>query len=316
MSQSSSAGNANAKTNAKRATVFVRLKEGVLDPQGVTIQKALVQMGYDDVLSVRSGRFFELEVKADAAEMERTLDEVCSRAAGQPGDRKLPSGDGPMKFGVVTFPGSNCDYDAYAAVRHVLGEEVEFLWHKSSDLLGSDVVILPGGFSYGDYLRAGAIARFSPIMAEVVRFANGGGLVIGICNGFQVLTEVGLLPGALIRNAHLRFRCKYVTLRTENTQTPFTSACRPGELLRIPIAHGDGNYYDFEGDVAALEDSGRVVFRYVDASGEVAPEANPNGFAQQYRRDNERGRQCSGHDAPPGASGREYSRIQRWPAGV
>lgn len=182
-----------------------------------------------------------------------------------------------MKFGVVTFPGSNCDYDAFAAVRHILGEDVDFLWHKSSDLAGSDVVILPGGFSYGDYLRAGAIARFSPIMQEVVRFADAGGLVIGICNGFQVLTEVGLLPGALIRNAHLRFSCKYVYLRVENNSGPFTQECSPGEVLKIPIAHGEGNYYHFEDDIRELEDSGQVIFRYVDAHGRVTPEANPNG---------------------------------------
>ena len=182
-----------------------------------------------------------------------------------------------MKFGVVTFPGSNCDYDAYAAVRFVLGEEVEFLWHKSSDLQRSDVVILPGGFAYGDYLRAGAIARFSPIMHEVVRFARSGGLVIGICNGFQVLTEVGLLPGALIRNSHLRFSCKYVRLRVDNNTTPFTSVCKVGDILRVPIAHGEGSYYHFDGDIRKLEESGRVVFRYVDREGEATARSNPNG---------------------------------------
>jgi phosphoribosylformylglycinamidine synthase len=149
-----------------------------------------------------------------------------------------------------------------------LGEEVEFLWHKSSDLKNSDVVILPGGFAYGDYLRAGAIARFSPIMQEVVRFARSGGLVAGICNGFQVLTEVGLLPGALIRNAHLRFSCKFVYLKVENNATPFTCECCPGDVLKIPIAHGD---------IRKLEDAGQVVFRYVDSTGRVTPEANPNG---------------------------------------
>jgi len=182
-----------------------------------------------------------------------------------------------MKVGVVTFPGSNCDYDAYAAVRHILKENVVFLWHKSSDLQGVDLVILPGGFSYGDYLRSGAIARFSPIMEQVVSFANSGGFVLGICNGFQVLTESGLLPGALIRNSHLRFSCKYVNLRVENAGTPFTGACRQGDVLRIPIAHGDGNYYNFDGDISELENSGRVVFRYVDHRGEVTGEANPNG---------------------------------------
>ncbi len=182
-----------------------------------------------------------------------------------------------MKFGVVTFPGSNCDYDAYAAIRHVLGEQVEFLWHKSEDLLGSDVVILPGGFSYGDYLRAGAIARFSPIMERVVRFARSGGLVMGICNGFQVLTEAGLLPGALMRNSHLRFSCKHVYLRTEKTGSPFTATIPVGDVLKIPIAHGEGNYYNFDGDIRQLEDRGQVLFRYCDESGAVTPEGNPNG---------------------------------------
>jgi phosphoribosylformylglycinamidine synthase len=182
-----------------------------------------------------------------------------------------------VKFGVVTFPGSNCDYDAYAAVKHILKEEVEFLWHKSEDLCGSDVVILPGGFSYGDYLRAGAIARFSPIVKQVIRFAHSGGLVIGICNGFQILTECGLLPGALMRNAHLRFSCKYVYLRVENTATKFTQLCTKGEVLKIPIAHGEGNYYHFADEIRRLEDNGQVVFRYVDRDGNVTADANPNG---------------------------------------
>lgn len=182
-----------------------------------------------------------------------------------------------MKVGVVTFPGSNCDYDAYSAIKQVLGEEVVFLWHKSEDLQGVDLVILPGGFAYGDYLRAGAIARFSPIMNKVIPFARSGGMVMGICNGFQVLTESGLLPGALIRNSHLRFSCKFVYLKVESNQTRFTNACSEGDLLKIPIAHGEGNYYNFDGDIGQLEDSGQVVFRYVDKSGQATPEANPNG---------------------------------------
>jgi phosphoribosylformylglycinamidine synthase len=182
-----------------------------------------------------------------------------------------------MKVGVVTFPGSNCDYDAYAAIRHVMNEEVEFLWHKSTDLQSSDMIILPGGFSYGDYLRSGAIARFSPIMEKVVKFANSGGLVIGICNGFQVLTESGLLPGALIRNDHLRFSCKQVYLRTEQTRTPYTSSLSVGDVLRIPIAHGDGNYYHFADDLKQLEDNGQVVFRYCERDGSITDAANPNG---------------------------------------
>jgi phosphoribosylformylglycinamidine synthase len=184
-----------------------------------------------------------------------------------------------MKVGVVTFPGSNCDYDAYQAVRAILKEEVEFLWHKSSDLLGSDLVILPGGFAYGDYLRAGAIAKFSPIMDKVIEFAHGGGLVMGICNGFQVLTECGLLPGALMRNEHLRFSCKFVHLRVENDRTVFTQACQRGDVLKIPIAHGEGNYYHFDDELKVLEDSGQVAFRYCDAAGNVSDEANPNGSA-------------------------------------
>lgn len=182
-----------------------------------------------------------------------------------------------MKFGVVTFPGSNCDYDAYAAVKHVMHGEVEFLWHKSEDLAGCDVIILPGGFSYGDYLRSGAIARFSPIMRKVIDFAKSGGMVMGICNGFQVLTEAGLLPGALIRNDHLRFSCKYVYLRTERTGTAFTSLIPKGRVLKIPIAHGDGNYYHFEGDIRKLEENQQVLFRYSDPTGAITLESNPNG---------------------------------------
>lgn len=182
-----------------------------------------------------------------------------------------------MKVGVVTFPGSNCDYDAYSAIRHVLNEEVEFLWHKSTDLLGCDLVILPGGFSYGDYLRGGAIARFSPIMEAVIAFAHSGGLVLGICNGFQILTECGLLPGALMRNSHLRFACKDVYLRVEQTNSPYTRLCDDGEVLKVPIAHGEGNYYHFDDEIQKLENAGRVVFRYCDAGGQVTSQANPNG---------------------------------------
>lgn len=184
-----------------------------------------------------------------------------------------------MKVGVVTFPGSNCDYDAYQAVRAILKEEVEFLWHKSGDLLGSDLVILPGGFAYGDYLRAGAIAKFSPIMDKVIKFAHGGGLVMGICNGFQVLTECGLLPGALMRNEHLRFSCRFVHLRVENNSTVYTQACRKGDVLKIPIAHGEGNFYHFDDELKVLEDNGQVAFRYCDAAGNITDESNPNGSA-------------------------------------
>jgi len=182
-----------------------------------------------------------------------------------------------MKFAVVVFPGSNCDHDAYYAVKHVLGEDVEFVWHKETSLGAADAVILPGGFAHGDYLRTGAIARFSPIMQDVRRFAGAGGPVLGICNGFQVLLEAGLLPGAMLRNDSLHFRCEHVRVRVEHTDTPFTEACRAGQVLRIPIAHGEGNYYADPEVVERLERNRQVIFRYVDASGDVTAAGNPNG---------------------------------------
>ncbi len=181
------------------------------------------------------------------------------------------------KVGVVVFPGSNCDRDAFNAFSSVMNQKVKFLWHKDTSLDGVDVVVLPGGFSYGDYLRSGAIARFSPIMNEVVRFAQRGGLVMGICNGFQVLVESGLLPGALLKNAKLKFVCRQVYLRTETTRTPFTSALEQGQILKVPVAHGDGNYYADEATLKSLEDEDRIVFRYSTRNGEITKEANPNG---------------------------------------
>lgn len=182
-----------------------------------------------------------------------------------------------MKFGIVTFPGSNCDYDAYQAITDTLGEDAVYLWHKDHDLAGSDVIILPGGFSYGDYLRAGAIARFSPIMQEVVGHAKAGGPVIGFCNGFQIACEAGLLPGALLRNSHLQFVSESVLLRVENTGTLFTNLYEKGELLRIPVAHGEGRYVAAPDVLDALENDARVIFRYADARGEISADANPNG---------------------------------------
>jgi phosphoribosylformylglycinamidine synthase subunit PurQ / glutaminase len=182
-----------------------------------------------------------------------------------------------MKFGVVIFPGSNCDHDALYAVSQNLGQPVEPIWHESEDLLGCDVILLPGGFSYGDYLRAGAIARFSPVLKAVRRFAQQGGLVAGICNGFQILVEAGLLPGALTRNRGLRFVCKTVHLRVETTDSPFTQACRAGQVLAVPIAHGEGCYYADDATLDALERQNRVAFRYVSPAGKETPEANPNG---------------------------------------
>jgi phosphoribosylformylglycinamidine synthase len=182
-----------------------------------------------------------------------------------------------MKFGIVTFPGSNCDYDAHHAVTDELGAEAVYLWHKSHDLEGVDVVILPGGFSYGDYLRAGAIARFSPIMREVVAHARRGGPVVGICNGFQIACEAGLLPGALMRNAGLQFVSAPVRLRVENTDTMFTNRYRQGDVLRLPVAHGEGRYTADADTIHRLEDEGRVLFRYVNAAGETDGASNPNG---------------------------------------
>ena len=182
-----------------------------------------------------------------------------------------------MRFGIIVFPGTWSDRDCYYVLDKVLTQKVRYIWHKETDLSDCDCVVLPGGFSYGDYLRAGAIARFSPVMGAVERFAAKGGLVFGICNGFQILCESGLLPGALLRNNHLQFRCQWVCLRVENDTSPFTSRCRSGQVLRIPISHYDGSYYADEATLAELEANRRVVFRYSTPEGEIIPEANPNG---------------------------------------
>ena len=182
-----------------------------------------------------------------------------------------------MTFAVVVFPGSNCDHDAQYAAVEVLGQRAEYIWHKDTSLKGADVVILPGGFAHGDYLRTCAIARFSPIMAEVRRFAEAGGPVLGIGNGFQVLLEAGLLPGAMLRNRSVQFRCEHVVVKVEQTDTPFTGACTPGQLLRLPIAHGEGNYYAEPDVLDRLERNRQVVFRYVNAQGLPSDESNPNG---------------------------------------
>ena len=182
-----------------------------------------------------------------------------------------------MKFGVVVFPGSNCDHDAYHAAKDVLGQEAEFLWHKDTGLKGADVIVLPGGFAHGDYLRTGAIARFSPIMPAIQDFARRGGPVLGICNGFQVLLESGLLPGAMLRNRDLKFHCEHVTVCVEQTDTPFTASATKGQRLRLPIAHGEGNYYAEPEVIRELESDRRVIFRYCDATGAATEAANPNG---------------------------------------
>ena len=182
-----------------------------------------------------------------------------------------------IKFAVIVFPGSNCDHDAYHAAKHVLGQEAEFIWHKETSLKGADVVILPGGFSYGDYLRTGAIAQFSPVMAAVKAFAEAGGPLLGICNGFQVLCETRLLPGALLRNRDLKFHCEQVHVRVEQTDTPFTGRATAGQVLKLPIAHGEGNYFADAATLEALESARRVIFRYSDETGREVGAANPNG---------------------------------------
>ena len=181
------------------------------------------------------------------------------------------------KFGVVVFPGSNCDHDAYYVLNKILDYDVKFLWHKEEDMNGFDVIILPGGFSYGDYLRSGAIARFSPIMNKVIEFAENGGYLIGICNGFQILLEAGLLPGVMLRNESLQFVCKDVYLKIENSDTAFTKGIKSEKLIKIPIAHGDGNYFTDEHTLKSLEENNQVVFRYSSDNGIVAKKNNPNG---------------------------------------
>jgi len=182
-----------------------------------------------------------------------------------------------MKFGVVVFPGSNCDHDAFYAVSHILKKPVEFIWHQSQDLANCDAIILPGGFAYGDYLRTGAIARFSPVMKSVGKFAHSGGMVLGVCNGFQILLEAGLLPGAMMRNSGLRFICRHVHTRVEQIDTPFTNAAAKGQILTMPIAHSDGNYTCDEGTLAELERNRQVIFRYTSADGANDAAGNPNG---------------------------------------
>ena len=182
-----------------------------------------------------------------------------------------------MRFGVIVFPGSNCDHDTYHVLKHVMGQETVFLWHQETHLRDVDGVIIPGGFSYGDYLRCGAIAKFSPAMNNVRRYVEEGKPVLGICNGFQILQEAGLLPGAMLRNPGLKFICRQVYLRTDNHQTPFTSCCRGAQILKMPIAHNEGNFFIPADELEELEQNNQIVFRYVDAEGQATSEANPNG---------------------------------------
>jgi len=182
-----------------------------------------------------------------------------------------------MKFGIIVFPGSNCDHDCYYVIKHVVKEDVEYIWHKDEDLNDFDCIILPGGFSYGDYLRTGAIARFAKIMEAVSEFAKRGGLVIGICNGFQILLEAGLLPGAMIKNKTLKFICKHVYIRVEDINTPYTLNYKKGDVLKIPIAHSDGNYFTDSETLKTLQNNGQIIFRYCNPEGEITEDSNPNG---------------------------------------
>ena len=184
---------------------------------------------------------------------------------------------GSARFGVVVFPGSNCDHDAYFALHEIFHQDTRLLWHKDGSVGDVDVVIVPGGFAYGDYLRCGAIARFSPIMKDVISFAERGGIVIGICNGFQILCEAGLLPGALLQNAGMKFECRQVHLRVERSVSPFTSRCAAGDVLEMPIAHGEGNYYVDKTKLSRMEEQGQILFRYSDADGSITASGNPNG---------------------------------------
>ena len=184
------------------------------------------------------------------------------------------------KFGVIVFPGSNCDHDSYNVIKHVLGQSCEFVWHEDVNLSGFDCIIIPGGFSYGDYLRTGAIASLSPIMDSVEKFASRGGPVIGTCNGFQILVEAGLLPGVLIRNSSLMFVCRWVNIRVENNQTVFTGNLKAGDVLRMPVAHGEGSYYCTGDVLKSLEENSQIVFRYCDGEGRVTQESNPNGSVE------------------------------------
>ncbi len=214
-----------------------------------------------------------------------------------------------MKFGVLVFPGSNCDHDTYNVIAEIARQPVTFLWHDSEDLQGVDAVLVPGGFAYGDYLRTGAIARFSPVMQSVQKFAAGGGLVLGICNGFQILTEAGLLPGALMRNAGLKYICKQVHLRVETANSPFTSQLAKGEVLQIPIGHMEGNYFCTAEDLRQLEAEDRIAFRYANPAGEISAGGQSERLPGQHRGNSERGQKRARHDAAPGSIEREIARL-------
>ena len=245
-----------------RARVYVTLKPSVFDPQGRVVADALVSLGYQDVKDVRQGKFFEVELDAsDAADVKARVTEMADTLLANPVIESYRV-EVFMKFAVIVFPGSNSDRDAAYAAGPVIGQRAELVWHKDTSLGDADAVILPGGFAHGDYLRTGAIARFSPIMAAVSRFAARGGPGLGICNGFQILLEAGLLPGAMVRNDSVKFVSRHVDVRVEQTDTPFTVSCQPGQMLRLPVAHGEGNYFAEPVVLQDLEANRQVIFRY------------------------------------------------------
>ena len=300
-----------------KARVFVTLKPSVFDPQGHTITEALHQMGYGGVDDVRQGKYFELNLPGTSADQAQDAGRRSrAEAAGQSGHRELSHRGRRMKFAIVVFPGSNCDHDAYHATKHVLGQDAEFVWHKETDLKGADVVILPGGFAHGDYLRTGAIARFSPVMDAVRAFAAAGNPLIGICNGFQVLLEAELLPGAMLRNTD-KYKCEYVYARVEQTDTPFTNLCAKGQVLKIPIAHGEGNYYADPETVAGLEANRQVIFRYVspERRGDARSPTRTGRFSNIAGICNA-GAQRRRPDAAPRACVRIGARQRRWQGGA
>ena len=272
-----------------RAQVIVRPRASIFDPQGDAVCRAIQHLGVSAVKQAHVGKCIELEIEGDDVDRRaRAARDDLPGPALQPGDRGLrarPSSRAPRNnhaLGVIQFPGSNCDQDAFHVLKNVLGQEAEYVWHKETSLGGADAVVVPGGFSYGDYLRCGAIARFSPIMGAV-KEAAARQTVLGICNGFQILCEAGLLPGVLVRNASLHFRCETMHVRVENADTRFTSGIKAGQVLRIPIAHGEGNYVADDATLDSLFANKQVLFTYSDAQGrDDAGESQR--LAAQHRR--------------------------------
>ena len=312
--------------------MFVTLKPSVFDPQGKTIADALHSLGYNGVDDVRQGKYFELELTAPTEERRRARwrrkspTKLLANPVIESYRIEIDSGSAATltwKVGAEhevrhrrLSPAATATTTRITRRRTCSGQDAEFIWHKDTTLKGADVVILPGGFAHGDYLRTGAIARFSPIMPAILDFARAGGPVLGICNGFQVLLEAGLLPGAMLRNRDLKFHCEHVIVRVEQTDTPFTLRASKGQRLRLPVAHGEGNYYAAPDVVRELEAARRVIFRYCDARGEVTDEGEPERVGQQHRRHLQRGPQRRRPDAAPRARVRSAARQRRRPGAV